>query len=141
MTYKKLAIFLVYLTLASFAVCQDINNLPETNEYRLDLRIDYSKHKLFGKCEITISNDTKHPIAQIPILLYRLLTVKNVENESSEPLPFTQEVVSISGWEEIQVNFIKIPLSKKLSPGEQIKIKLEYEGFLFGYAAEGWHVC
>jgi hypothetical protein len=135
---QKLLIFLISLTFVSFAFSSDVNRLPNTLEYKLDLRIDYGTKKLYGKCEITISNETNQPIETVPILLYRLLSVKNVENKNNVSLPFTQKVISISGWEEIQVNFIEISLSKKLSPGEQSKIELEYEGYLFGYSAEGW---
>jgi len=138
MISKKLLIFLILLTSVSYAFSSDENQLPRTLEYKLDLRIDYGANKLYGKCEIAISNGTSRPIENIPILLYRLLSVKNVENENRVSLPFTQKVVSISSWEQIQVNFIEISLSKMLSPGEQSKIELEYEGYLFGYSAEGW---
>jgi len=138
MIIKKLLISFITLTFVSFAFSADANELPKILEYKLNLRIDYGTKKLYGKCEITISNETNQPIGTVPVLLYRLLSVKNVENENSVPLPFNQEVVSISGWEEIQVNFIEISLIKMLSPGEQCKIELEYEGYLFGYSAEGW---
>lgn len=53
-------------------------------------------------------------------------------------LPFTQEIVSVSGWEQIQVNSIEVALEEALLPGEQSTIELEYEGYLFGYSADGW---
>ena len=138
MITKVLQICLFALTSVSYAFSSDAKQLPNTLEYKLDLRIDYDTKKLYGKCEITISNETKEPIENIPVLLYRLLSVKNIENEDNVSLPYSQEVISISGWEEIQVNFINISLSKLLSPGEKCKIKLEYEGYLFGYSTEGW---
>jgi len=138
MIIKKLLISFITLTFVSFSFSADANQLPKTLEYKLNLRIDYGTKKLYGKCEMTISNETNQPIGTVPVLLYRLLSVKNVENENSVPLPFNQEVVSISGWEEIQVNSIEISLIKMLSPGERRKIELEYEGYLFGYSAEGW---
>jgi len=134
----KLLISFILLCLVSFVFSSDANQLPKTLAYRLDLRIDFSTEKLYAKCEITISNDTNQPIEQIPILLYRLLTVKSVENENNIALPFTQKVISVSGWEKLQVNFVEISLSKILPPGEQKKLKLEYEGYLLGYAEAGW---
>ncbi len=138
MVPKKLLIFSILLTAVSFAFSSDANQLPKTLEYKLNLRIDFNADKLYAKCEITISNDTNQPIEQIPILLYRLLTVKSVENENNVALPFTQKVISVSGWEKLQVNFIEISLNKILPPGEQRKLKLEYEGYLLGYSEAGW---
>jgi len=89
---QKLLIILILLTSVSFAFSSDANQLPKTLEYKLDLRIAFSTDKLYAKCEITISNDTNLPMGQIPILLYRLLTVKSVENENNISLSFTQKV-------------------------------------------------
>ena len=138
MNIKELLIFFISLTFVSSTLSSDVTQLPSTLEYKLDLRIDYNTKKLYGSCEMTIANETDQAIEDIPILLYRLLSVKNVKNENNIPLHFTQNVTSIIDWEQIQVNFIEISLNKILSPGEQIKIKLEYEGYLFGYSGEGW---
>ena len=138
MNTKTFLLAFISLTFVSFAFGSDVNQLPNTLEYKLDLRIDYGTKKLSGHCELTILNKTNQSLENVPILLYRLLSVKNVENENRVALLFTQKVVSISGWEEIQVNFIEISLSKMLEPGEKSKIKLAYEGYLFGYSAEGW---
>lgn len=138
MTSNKLRIFLIFVASVLFVFRSDAVQLPKILEYRLDLRIDFNTEKLYGKCEITISNDTNQPIVKIPVLLYRLLSIKNVENENNMSLPFTQNVVSIAGWEKLQVNFIEISLSKMLDPGEQRKIKMDYEGYLLGYSEAGW---
>ena len=132
---------LIYFILLSSVILTSnfgASQLPNTLAYQLNLRIDYNNDKLFGKCEITISNETNQPIEQVPILLYRLLSVQSVENEKNMLLPFTQKVISISGWEKLQVNYIEISLDDILSPGEQRKIKLEYEGYMLGYSEEGW---
>jgi aminopeptidase N len=135
---KRIVIFQVLMTLVSYSYCADTNQLPEAIAYRLDVKIDYHAKKLYGTCEITFSNGTNSPMEHVPILLYRLLSVQSVENENHMDLPYTQNVVSISGWEQIQVNFIDIALDKALLPGEQSKIELDYEGYLFGYSADGW---
>ncbi len=136
-TKRLLACFVVLIIMSS-AYSSGTEQLPATLEYDLDLKIDYNTKKLYGTCEITISNITEEPIKNVPVLLYRLLSVKNVKDENNIPISFVQEVVSIKNWEQIQVNFIEITLNKTLSPGEQSKIKLDYEGYLFGYSAEGW---
>jgi hypothetical protein len=138
MVPPKFSSLLILLLLPSIALGLDPGLLPKTLAYQLDVRIDYDKEKLYGTCAITIAIETDQPIKQIPILLYRLLTVKSVVNENNISLPFSQRVVSITDWEQIQANFIEISLNKPLSLGEQRTIKIEYEGYFFGYAAEGW---
>ena len=138
MITKVLKLFFLTFCSVSYAHSQDLDQLPNTLEYSIDLIIEYDSKKLYGKCEMKISNESDEPIKNVPILLYRLLTVNAVENENDESLPYSQSIMSISGWEEIQVNFINISLNRLLSPGEERIIILEYEGFLFGYSAEGW---
>ena len=135
---NRLVVFQVFMVLVAYAYGADIHPLPTALEYRLDVKIDYSTKKLYGTCEITLTNGSESPIAHVPILLYRLLTVKSVGNEDNSALPYTQEIVSISGWEQIQVNYIDIALEKALLPDEKRKINLEYEGYMFGYSADGW---
>ncbi len=112
--------------------------LPKTLRYKLDLRIDYDAEKLFGVCEIIISNGTDQPLNNVPILLYRLLKVTSVKTGNGEPLNYKQTVVSIAGWEKLQVNFTEIALSQDLHPGKQQVIVIAYEGYLLGYVNEGW---
>ena len=54
----------------------ETNLLPNTLEYSLDLNIDFDAKKMYGKCEITIQNNATKPIENVPVLLYRLLSVK-----------------------------------------------------------------
>jgi hypothetical protein len=126
------------MALAAHAYGADPDPLPTATQYRLDLQIDYSTSKLYGTSEITFSNGSDRPIEHVPILLYRLLSVSAAADENHMALPYAQKIVSIAGWEQIQVNFIQIALGETLLPGEQTKIELEYEGYLFGYSADGW---
>ena len=66
------------MVLMAHAYCADINPLPTAMEYRLDVKIDYSTKKLYVFCEITFSNETESPVDTVPLLLYRLLSVKHV---------------------------------------------------------------
>jgi hypothetical protein len=137
MINKRIMILVILLTSASSAISSVANQLPKTLDYKLDLKIDYRNDKLYGKCQMTISNGSNQSIEKVPILLYRLLVVKSVEDENHEPLSFTHNVTSISGWEKLQVNYLEISLNKILAPGEMRKINLVYDGYLLGYADEG----
>ena len=112
--------------------------LPKTVEYRLDLKIDYKLEKLFCHCDLTLLNASNQPLEQIPLLLYRLLTIKSVKNKNDKDIPFTQKVLSIAGWEKVQVNVITISLNSRINPGERRTIHLEYEGHILGYVETGW---
>lgn len=110
--------------------------LPSTIRYSLDLKLDFVNEKIMGTCELTILNDSDHPMNQIPVLLYRLLTVRSVKGANGIPLTFNQDIVSITGWEKLQVNFIRI--SDILAPGEKRILTIVYDGFMSGYSNDGW---
>ncbi len=129
---------LILLNLNASTLTANIVGLPNTLRYKLDLRIDYNSEKMFGLCEITISNCTDKPVINVPVLLYRLLTVTSVSGGDGRPLNYNQKVISITGWEKLQVNFIEISLEHSLLPGEESIITIAYEGYLLGYANEGW---
>jgi Peptidase family M1 domain len=129
---------LILVSLKASTLTAEIVGLPNTLRYKLDLRIDYNSEKMFGLCEITISNGTDNPVINVPVLLYRLLTVTAVRRGDGTPLKYNQKVISITGWEKLQVNFIEISLEHNLLPGEQSIITIAYEGYLLGYANEGW---
>jgi aminopeptidase N len=112
--------------------------LPGILEYNLDLKIDYETEKLHGLCEITLLNRLDRPIERIPLLLYRLMTVTSVENEKQQTLAYTQTVTSVSGWEKLQVNVVEITLNEPMTPNEQTRIKIAYNGYLLGYSETGW---
>jgi aminopeptidase N len=129
-------LIILTLTLPAALLSGTTDELPATLRYRLDLKLDYRNERIMGTCEITILNDTDHPMDQIPVLLYRLLTVKSVKEENGTPLSFTQDIVSIKGWEKLQVNYIRI--SDNIAPGEKMILTLAYDGFMTGYSNDGW---
>ena len=45
MNIKELLIFFISLTFVSSTLSSDVNQLPSTLEYKLDLRIDYNTKK------------------------------------------------------------------------------------------------
>jgi len=136
--YSNALIAFLIMSCICSAEESDTKLLLKTIDYKLDLKIDYDLEKLFGDCELTVLNPSNQPINQIPLLLYRLLTIKSVKDKNNIDIPFSQEVLSIAGWEKIQTNVIKISLNKKINPGEKRTIRLQYEGYLLGYSEAGW---
>jgi aminopeptidase N len=138
MIIKKITVLCLLLIGAVSASLSGEKPFPDTKAYKLDLKIDFVSEKLYGKCVIELKNGTAKPFAKVPILLYRLLTIRSVENVEHEPLKFIQEIKSVEGFEKLQVNYTEIFLPNALMPGEEIKINIVYDGYLLGYAGEGW---
>ena len=63
MITKVLQIIFLTFSFVSYAFCTEVNKIPNTLEYKLDLKIDYDTKKLYGKCEMRISNESDEPIA------------------------------------------------------------------------------
>ncbi len=72
MITKRLLACFVMLIIMSPTYSSGIEQLPATLVYNLDLKIDYNTKKLYGTCEITISNITEEPIKNVPVSLDHL---------------------------------------------------------------------
>lgn len=112
--------------------CRNELLLKETN-YLLDLRVDYEKKKLFGKCTLTFTNNSDKLINNVPLLLYRLLKASSLKDMNGNKLNYTQRIVPMEDWEEYHVNFIEVKLPEPLQPNSLFTLNIDYEGFLFGY--------
>lgn len=134
---KILLVILIFISTTLF-LNANILSLPSTIEYKLDIRIDYTANNLSAYCELLIENNTEQALKKVPILLYRLLSVNSVLDKNNKALTFSQNVVSISGWEKLQVNYIEILLNDSLPIGGRQIIKIDYEGYLLGYTESGW---
>ena len=109
----------------------------KTVDYKLDLVIDYENEKILGGCQLMVLNPSKHPIHEIPLLLYRLLKVTSVRDEQGNDLSFTQQVLAYEDWEKLQVNYIAVSLKNPIQQGERRTINIQYEGYILGYSEVG----
>ncbi len=108
--------------------------LPETTAYDLKIKVDYEQEKIYADCFLTIQNPHSDSIHEVPLLLYRLFDVTQVQNEQGKPLAFTQSVEKYEDWEKLQVNAIRIQLDPPLDSGQSTTLKIGYQGHLLGYA-------
>ena len=132
---------LLLLTLAFSAFSQQYSSKTlelKTTRYKLDVKVDYAAKKIFGRCRLTVHNPTEKSISHVPLLLYRLLKVTAITDELGTAIPYQQEVLSLEDWEQLQVNYVEARMPKSLASGQSITIDIAYEGFLFGYAKDGW---
>ncbi len=103
----------------------------KVGQYDLDFKFDFENERLscIAKVDISGEGDT------LNLLLYRLLKVSSITDNSGSNIDFTQEVVSFEDFEKLQVNHIKIPLRELLRINSTLTIN--YEGSILGYSETG----
>lgn len=126
------------LPTASASARQSIPELVlEPVRYELDVAIDYERATLQGTAQITVRNRAAVPQTELPLLLYRLLTVTTARDTQGGALSFIQGVRSVDGFPRLQVNGISITLPDSLPPNDTTTVAIGYEGYLLGYVETG----
>ena len=67
---------------------------------------------------IRLRNETKNPVGNASLLLYRLLDVRAVRDTAGVPRNFSQRVVAFEDFGKLQANHIFVPLAPALAPGQ-----------------------
>ena len=107
--------------------------------YDLSIEVNYDQETLHGSARVRVENTSSRPATQIPLLLYRLMRVTSVQDESGRRLPVAQRVESFADFPQLQVNSILVTLPHPLLPRGQTVLRIEWEGFLLGYSETGMH--
>jgi aminopeptidase N len=105
--------------------------------YEIDLTLDFQDESLTGLARLTIRNATRRPVAEVPLLLYRLLTVTEVSAPGARHVPFDQRIVAFEDEPRRQVNAVHIRLARPLPPGGAATFAVAYAGYLAGYVETG----
>ena len=105
------------------------------DHYHLELSPDYKTETLQGTCRMTILNKSDSVVTQIPLLLYRLMTVNAVKAEDGSALNFEQSVVQYEGSPKLQANHILVDFD--IPPHQSKVIYIDYGGHLLGYTETG----
>lgn len=105
--------------------------------YQLEVAIDYVQRSLTGRAGITVKNPGTEPAGTVPFVLYRLLKVTSVLDSDETPIPFEQRVVAFEDFGRLQVNYLELNLAQPISPGEERKVVIAYEGYLEGASETG----
>lgn len=101
----------------------------------LDLRLDYGRGTIGGTAALTVRNTANHAIAQIPLLLNRLMTVSGVTSLDGRAIPFTQQTVQFQDDSALQVKSIAV--RARVGPGASSSLVVHYSGVLVGYTETG----
>jgi len=116
--------------------------IPRCTHYDLSLTIHpepvHPLQKLYGgtiqvQCVLTLENRTDAEMESVPFLLYRLLQVERISDDSGNALPFTQTIVSLKDRPRQQVNFVVVSLPSPLGPGDAARLTVRYAGPVCGY--------
>ncbi len=105
--------------------------------YEMDLRPDFDKGTLAGTVRLSFTNVGDAPTSEVPLILYRLMTVSALTDGAGSPLPFTQTVTAYDDFGKLQVNYVEATLGTPLLPGDTATVSIDYEGYLLGYAETG----
>ena len=105
--------------------------------YEVGAELDYGSEMLRGTTRLVLENRSATPVRQASLLLYRLLHVGTVRDDSGRALRYTQRVVAFTDFGQLQVNQIVVALPQPLAPGRRTTLRLEYSGYLLGYAETG----
>ena len=116
---------------------------------RLDLSFDESPppdspwrglfsvlNTLEGEAEITVRNASDAPLAEVPLLLNRMMKATEVRVQG-RPATFTQRLAELEGAETHHVRMVSVSLEQPLASGRQLRISLRYGGQLVGYPETG----
>jgi hypothetical protein len=109
------------------------SDLPAVTHYKLDVRFQLGERRISALATLSIKNTTETSHGRLPFLLYRLLTVEQVNDHAGLPLTFTQDVVQLGGEPSLQATAVIVDLPSPLLPGDSITVDIRYGGFVFGY--------
>lgn len=109
----------------------------QPTRYELDLRVDFKEELISGSARITLRNGGASPVREASFLLYRLMTVTAVHDEKGNTIPFRQAVVAFEDSPKRQANHVLVPLAPPLQPGKSAVVRIDYGGYLAGYAETG----
>jgi hypothetical protein len=139
LSYWLLALILAGV-MATPAVAQQAPSevvLPQLTRMELVLELDYEAERIVGTATLTLKNTSDAPLSRVPLLLNRLMRVGDVRTDDGQDLTFRQRVMSYEDWETFQINAIEVDLAESLPAGESIRLAVDYEGHLVGYAETG----
>lgn len=124
-------------TIAPEAPLADSLAAIKTIYYGLDLSIDYDRKHITGTCRISLKNNGDSALKQVPLLLYRMMSVDGIKTSAGAAAGFKQQVVSFIDWPQYQANSIIVTLPEALNKNQSITLVIDYNGYLAGYSETG----
>jgi len=127
-----IALFMLATLLQSDSVVLRVTPI----HYELTVRMDYENQRLDGTARITVRNFAAGPVAEVPVLLYRLMEIRSV-SVNGAAASWTQRVGAFADFSKLQATQALVVLPAPLAPGGSVELELGYGGHLLGYAETG----
>jgi len=126
------------LTLAAFRPAPRADSIPLLlTRIGLDLKVDYGQGAVRGTARLVLRNTSGHPVAAVPLLLNRLMSVTQVADDVGGTLAFEQQVRVFADDPARQVTTVIVTLPRPLRPEDSLAITVGYGGILVGYTETG----
>jgi len=109
------------------------SELPGVIHYTLDVRFHLKEQRVTITATLSIKNTTDKPFTKIPFLLYRLLTVDQVDGDAGASLQFRQNIIQLRDEPSFQVREVVVDLNSTLKPDDSVTLRVTYAGYIFGY--------
>ncbi len=103
----------------------------------LELRIDYARRALDGATTLVFRNVSDRPVASVPLLLNRLMSVTRAADGTGRSLSFEQAIVVFRDDSSRQVNALTVTPHHPIGPRDSLVVTLQYGGILVGYTETG----
>ncbi len=103
----------------------------------LSLTIDYQQGSVRGSATLLVANPSPRAVAEIPLLLNRLMVVSRVTDAKGRPVPYSQRTTIFSDDSTYQVAAIRIQPTGPIGPGDSLGFTVDYGGVLVGYTETG----
>ena len=84
--------------------------------YEMDLRPDFDAGRLEGRARLSFTNVGDAPTAELSLMLYRLLSVAQLEDGDGNPIPFTQSVTAFEDFGKLQATYVEATLPEPVAP-------------------------
>ncbi len=123
----------IFLALFILAGSSRGGPLPVMSHLDLRMRVEPARGTFSCEALLTIRNTTDAPVTELPFVLYRLVTVSGIRDETGAPLPFSQGVAAFDDEPTLQANVILARLPAPLPPGDSVALEMAYGGHLLGY--------
>lgn len=103
----------------------------------LDLTVDYDRPAIEGTATLTLMNVGKTSVGEAPLLLNRLMTIRDVTVAGGRSLAMTTAVSVFEDDPFKQVRHATVALNEPLAPGRHVTLRVRYSGPLVGYVETG----
>ncbi len=103
----------------------------------LDIAIDYERPAVSGTATLTLVNGGKQPMREVPLLLNRLMSIREVRDAAGRKLALKAAVTVFEDDRLRQALFARVLLPRPVPHGRSLSLTVAYAGALSGFVEAG----